>query len=102
MRRRDFMALGSAAVVRPHPGRVPDPSFTARAVQIIGRAVRHALPLVYTLREFAFAGGLYVVVVELDRAVSLSRCLFQKDSQRRQPRGFARARSQRNTRSCLI
>jgi hypothetical protein len=58
MRRRDFIALGSAAVVRPHAGRVPDPSFTARAMQIIGLAVRHALPVIYTLREFAFAGGL--------------------------------------------
>jgi hypothetical protein len=58
MRRRDFIALGSAAVVRPHARRVPDPSFTARAVQIIGLAVRHALPVIYTLREFAFAGGL--------------------------------------------
>jgi putative tryptophan/tyrosine transport system substrate-binding protein len=44
--------------VRPHARRVPDPSFTARAVQIIGLAVRHALPVIYTLREFAFAGGL--------------------------------------------
>jgi ABC-type uncharacterized transport system substrate-binding protein len=36
----------------------PDPSFTARAAQITALAARHALPAIYTLREFALAGGL--------------------------------------------
>jgi putative ABC transport system substrate-binding protein len=36
----------------------PDPSFTARATQITALAARHALPAIYTLREFVLAGGL--------------------------------------------
>jgi putative ABC transport system substrate-binding protein len=36
----------------------PDPSFTARAAQITALATRYALPAIYTLREFALAGGL--------------------------------------------
>ncbi len=36
----------------------PDPLFTARAAQIAALAARHALPAIYTTREFAEAGGL--------------------------------------------
>jgi putative ABC transport system substrate-binding protein len=35
-----------------------DPRFTARAAQIAALAARHALPVIYTTREFAEAGGL--------------------------------------------
>jgi putative ABC transport system substrate-binding protein len=35
-----------------------DPLFTARSVQIAALAARHALPAIYTTREFAESGGL--------------------------------------------
>jgi putative ABC transport system substrate-binding protein len=35
-----------------------DPRFTARAAQLAALAARHALPVIYTTREFAEAGGL--------------------------------------------
>jgi len=36
----------------------PDPMFTSRPVQLATLAARHALPAIYSLREFAEAGGL--------------------------------------------
>jgi ABC-type uncharacterized transport system substrate-binding protein len=50
-----------ATLAQQRPGALivgPDPSFTARAAQITALATRHALPAIYTLREFALAGGL--------------------------------------------
>ena len=50
-----------AMLVQQQPGALivgPDPSFTARATQITGLAARHALPAIYTHREFVLAGGL--------------------------------------------
>jgi putative tryptophan/tyrosine transport system substrate-binding protein len=50
-----------ATLAQQRPGALivgPDPSFTARAAQITALAARHALPAIYTLREFALAGGL--------------------------------------------
>jgi putative ABC transport system substrate-binding protein len=36
----------------------PDPLFTNRVVQLATLAARHAMPAIYTIREFADAGGL--------------------------------------------
>ena len=50
-----------AMLVQQQPGALvvgPDPSFTARATQITALAARHALPAIYTHREFVLAGGL--------------------------------------------
>jgi putative ABC transport system substrate-binding protein len=50
-----------ATLLQQRPGALivgPDPSFTARAAQVTALAARHALPAIYTLREFALAGGL--------------------------------------------
>ena len=50
-----------AALARQRPGALivgADPLFTARSVQIAELAARHALPAIYTTREFAEAGGL--------------------------------------------
>jgi ABC-type uncharacterized transport system substrate-binding protein len=50
-----------ATLLQQRPGALivgPDPSFTARAAQITALAARHAVPAIYTLREFALAGGL--------------------------------------------
>jgi putative ABC transport system substrate-binding protein len=37
---------------------IADPLFTSRPVQLATLAARHALPAIYSLREFAEAGGL--------------------------------------------
>jgi len=50
-----------AMLAEQRPGALivgPDPSFTAHAAQITALAARHALPAIYTLREFVVAGGL--------------------------------------------
>jgi putative tryptophan/tyrosine transport system substrate-binding protein len=36
----------------------PDPSYTSRRVQIVSLAARHAVPAMFSLREFTEAGGL--------------------------------------------
>ena len=50
-----------AALAVPRPGGLivgPDPLFTAHSLQIAALAAHHALPAIYTTREFALAGGL--------------------------------------------
>jgi putative ABC transport system substrate-binding protein len=50
-----------AHVAQQRPGALimsADPRFTARAAQLAALAARHALPVIYTTREFAEAGGL--------------------------------------------
>ena len=53
---------GAFATISQRPGSAllvgPDPFFTFRRAQIIALATRQALPAIYTLREFAEAGGL--------------------------------------------
>jgi putative ABC transport system substrate-binding protein len=45
-----------------------DPFFTTRCDQIIALAARHALPAIYSLREFAVAGGLISYATSLAEA----------------------------------
>jgi putative ABC transport system substrate-binding protein len=48
-------------LVRAHAGALllsPDPLFTNRRVQIVTLAARHALPAIYTSREYSDVGGL--------------------------------------------
>ena len=50
-----------ASLVQQRPGALivgAAPLFTSRAAQIAALAARHALPAIYTTREFAQAGGL--------------------------------------------
>src|SRR5215475_10953487 len=50
-----------AAVVQKRPDGLlisPDPLFTNRLVQLATLSARHAMPTIYSLREFAEAGGL--------------------------------------------
>ena len=50
-----------AALVQQRPGALivgPDPLFTSVTAQIVALAARHALPAIYTTREYAEAGGL--------------------------------------------
>jgi putative ABC transport system substrate-binding protein len=55
---------------------VADPLFASRPVQLATLAARHALPAIYSLREFAEAGGLMSYgsnFTELFRQVEFSR-----------------------------
>jgi putative tryptophan/tyrosine transport system substrate-binding protein len=50
-----------ATLLRQQPGALivgPDPIFTSFAADIVALAARHALPAIYTTREYAVAGGL--------------------------------------------
>jgi putative ABC transport system substrate-binding protein len=50
-----------ATLVQQRPGGLivgPDPLFTSLTAQIVALAARHALPAIYTTREYAEAGGL--------------------------------------------
>ncbi len=50
-----------ATLVQQRPGALivgGEPLFTSRSAQIVALAARHALPTIYTTREFAEAGGL--------------------------------------------
>ena len=55
--------VGDAAFTTMAQKRVPafliiaDPLFTSRRVQLVTLAARHAIPAIYTSREFAEVGG---------------------------------------------
>jgi len=57
---RDFRPAFSAAVQKRADALLisPDPMFTNRPVQLATLATRHGMPAIYTVREFADAGGL--------------------------------------------
>jgi putative tryptophan/tyrosine transport system substrate-binding protein len=57
---REFKAAFAEAVTKRADALLisPDPLFTSRAVQLAILAAQHRLPTIYTLREFAEAGGL--------------------------------------------
>jgi putative ABC transport system substrate-binding protein len=44
---------------------IADPLFTSRRVQVVTLAARHAIPAIYTSREFAAVGGLMSYGVNL-------------------------------------
>ncbi len=63
--------VGDAAFTTMAQKRVPafliiaDPLFTSRRVQLVTLAARHAIPAIYTSREFAEVGGLMSYGVNL-------------------------------------
>jgi putative ABC transport system substrate-binding protein len=50
----------------------PDPFFTSRIEQLAALTVRHALPAVYEVREFALAGGLLSYGTEITESYRLA------------------------------
>jgi putative tryptophan/tyrosine transport system substrate-binding protein len=50
----------------------PDPFFTSRSEQLAALTVRHALPAVYEVREFAVAGGLLSYGTDITDAYRLT------------------------------
>ena len=51
---------------------LPDPFFNSQSEQLAALTVRHAIPMIYQLREFAAAGGLISYGINLADAYRLA------------------------------
>src|SRR5262249_33835265 len=61
-----------------------DPLFTSRSDQLAALALRHAVPAIYSNRDFALAGGLLSYGADLERPTAWPAII---------PAGFSRAKS---------
>ena len=66
-----------------------DPFFNSQSEQLAVLTVRHAIPTIYQLREFAAAGGLISYGINLADAYRLAGRPNSQGSQTRQPSGAA-------------
>ena len=80
--------VGDAAFTTMAQKRVPafliiaDPLFTSRRVQLVTLAARHAIPAIYTSREFAEVGGL-MSWMQAAGHLSPSQYIYRPHTQRR-------------------
>jgi hypothetical protein len=81
--------VGDAAFTTMAQKRVPafliiaDPLFTSRRVQLVTLAARHAIPAIYTSREFAEVGGLDELRSQPAGHLSPSQYIYRPHTQRR-------------------